>query len=92
MEEELQVNITETDDGKSLVLWHPYKPLGVGVGLMFEKGARLQLYCHTGVYTDRKLVTTTQGMAIFQQLQQDLMDYAKKHYPKEFAELKPVEK
>ena len=88
MEEDLNVNVTSTKDGKSIVLWHPYEPQGIGVGLMFEKGGRLQLYRHTGVYTDRKLVTTEQGLRTFQQLQQDLMDYAKKHYPKEFAELK----
>lgn len=90
MEEELKVNITETDDGKSIILWHPTKPQGVGVGLMFDKGGRLQLYCHTGIYTDRSLVCTTGGLAIFQELQMDLLEYARKHYPKEFAELKPA--
>lgn len=86
--EEHKVNISETDGGKNIIIWHPHRPQGIGVGLMFEKGGRLQLYCHTGVYTDRRIVTSNTGMATFQELQLELIDYARKHYPKEFAEIK----
>ncbi len=81
------MEITEKEKDGQITLWTKVAEYSCSLGLRFTKGDRLQFYVHSLITTNWDIFTSQAGMAIADWYHHELLNYAREHYPKEFASM-----
>lgn len=71
-------------NGNLITLWNDAE----GIGLQFKEGETLQRYTSGVVIRDNAILSTEEGVAHLNKVQEELTAYAEIHFPKEFAPLR----
>jgi hypothetical protein len=77
----------EEKDGSSITIWEDAER----IGLKFEEGTILQLYTAVVIVKNENLLTTEDGQKHIQEVEEELTEYAKERYPKEFTPIDNTE-